>query len=88
MTKLQTELSAYVELDDEVRLVNIKFVDSKFSCVYLSGELCDDIESWDDFLEEFGTTFYYSLEEYRKGSGSAVMFSDYIITNKLDTGDN
>jgi hypothetical protein len=78
------QLVAYVEWGEEVRYFNLGFYDSKFDIIYVSGEHFDDIESWDEFTEEFGNEYYDSLEDYKKDN--VKLFSDWIKDNNLDTG--
>jgi hypothetical protein len=79
------ELAAHVELNDEVRIAYVLFINLKFAGVYLNSERYDQIDYWDEFLAEFGKEYYNSLEDYKKDK--TKRFSDWIIENGLNTKD-
>lgn len=58
----------FVEIDGEIRVVNIDFkVDSDEIIVYCSSVFDSQVKTWSDYYNIYGKTYYKSLRGYRSG---------------------
>lgn len=54
----------FVETRDGVESIDVER-DGAYVNVWVGGNLADDVEVFEDLLSEYGSMFYYTLDDYK-----------------------
>lgn len=71
---MRAELKCFIEYEG-LRPCHLIFEDEKFYAVYIDEELADDVVTFEEFLDEYGSVYYETVEDFKNGNSD--LFQDW-----------